>query len=80
MKSKVELLKVLKEKIELIEMPMEEIFDAIDADGNGVLDKHEFEDVLNMSLLSCPATIFCGKKSRSMRSISIMSCWLLMGF
>jgi hypothetical protein len=35
--------------------------------------KHEFEEVLNISPLNCPAAIFFGSKSFSTKAISILN-------
>ena len=49
------------------------ILSASDFEANRDITKHEFEDVLNISPLSCPAAIFFGSKSFSMKAISILN-------
>ncbi len=46
---------------------------ASDFEVNRDIIKHESEDVLNISPLSCPAAIFFGSKSFSMKAISILN-------
>ena len=49
------------------------ILSASDFEVNRDITKHEFEDVLNISPLSCPAAIFFGNKSFSIKAISILN-------
>ena len=49
------------------------ILSASDFEVNRDITKHEFEDVLNISPLSCPAAMLRGSNSFSMKAINILN-------